>query len=223
MNNTTGWSEARIETLKTLWGTGLTASRIAEEIGGGLTRNAVIGKIHRLGLSEPRTAAKKLAAKTSPKKPSSSGKNKKTTEASSVSLPTNNKSDMDKKSLCPEPKLLHIKENTQKKDPVKMDAIPGKAIDSAPLNVQSPIEMPATRSDVSQAQSPLPDPSTPPISRGLQVRDLTDKTCKFPHGHPGEKHFGFCGHPTSDGTPYCQYHANKVYNRKPEAAVINKK
>lgn len=45
------WTDERVELLKKLWGDGLSASQIATEIGGGITRNAVIGKVHRLGLS----------------------------------------------------------------------------------------------------------------------------------------------------------------------------
>ena len=45
------WSEERVELLRKLWDDGLSASRIAAELAGGVTRNAVIGKVHRLGLS----------------------------------------------------------------------------------------------------------------------------------------------------------------------------
>src|SRR5713101_6946293 len=44
------WSDARVEQLKKLWEAGLSASQIASELGN-VTRNAVIGKVHRLGLS----------------------------------------------------------------------------------------------------------------------------------------------------------------------------
>ena len=43
------WTHARVDLLKQLWGNGLKAHKIAAEIGG-VTRNAVIGKAHRLGL-----------------------------------------------------------------------------------------------------------------------------------------------------------------------------
>lgn len=46
-----GWSDERVETLKKLWMEGLSASQIAGELGQGVTRNAVIGKVHRLKLS----------------------------------------------------------------------------------------------------------------------------------------------------------------------------
>jgi GcrA cell cycle regulator len=45
-----GWTDERVELLKKLWADGLSASQIAAELGG-ITRNAVIGKVHRLGLS----------------------------------------------------------------------------------------------------------------------------------------------------------------------------
>lgn len=45
------WTDERVELLRKLWLEGLSASRIAAELAGGVTRNAVIGKVHRLGLS----------------------------------------------------------------------------------------------------------------------------------------------------------------------------
>lgn len=44
------WTDDRVEQLKKLWESGLSASQIAAELGN-ITRNAVIGKVHRLGLS----------------------------------------------------------------------------------------------------------------------------------------------------------------------------
>ena len=45
------WTDERVDLLRKLWQDGLSASRIATELAGGVTRNAVIGKVHRLGLS----------------------------------------------------------------------------------------------------------------------------------------------------------------------------
>src|SRR5688572_730572 len=53
-----GWTEDRVDLCKTLWAQGLSASQIAKRLGG-VTRNAVIGKVHRLGLAPraPRSRA----------------------------------------------------------------------------------------------------------------------------------------------------------------------
>ena len=63
------WTDERVETLKTLWTEGLSASQIAKQLGG-VSRNAVIGKVHRLGLegrNKPGAApAKPRPAEASP-------------------------------------------------------------------------------------------------------------------------------------------------------------
>ena len=59
------WSDERVELLKKMWGEGQSASQIAKELGG-VTRNAVIGKVHRLGLSN-RAGSGKAADSTKAK------------------------------------------------------------------------------------------------------------------------------------------------------------
>ncbi|MFK7870476.1 MAG: GcrA family cell cycle regulator [Roseobacter sp.] len=62
------WTDERVELLKKMWGEGQSASQIAKELGG-VTRNAVIGKVHRLGLSNRTTtpAKSETKAKAAPK------------------------------------------------------------------------------------------------------------------------------------------------------------
>jgi GcrA cell cycle regulator len=52
-----GWTDERVELLKKLWADGLSASQIAGRLGG-ITRNAVIGKVHRLGLAGRATTSR---------------------------------------------------------------------------------------------------------------------------------------------------------------------
>ena len=72
------WTDERVELLKKLWTEGLSASQIAAELGGGVTRNAVIGKVHRLNLagrakpagnSVPRVRRQRAAAPGLPRAP----------------------------------------------------------------------------------------------------------------------------------------------------------
>lgn len=71
------WTEDRVATLTKLWADGLSASQIAKQLGG-VTRNAVIGKVHRLGLSgraKPSSPARKAAAaKTAANAPKASAR-----------------------------------------------------------------------------------------------------------------------------------------------------
>ena len=63
------WNDERVETLKKLWSEGFSASQIAAQLGG-ITRNAVIGKVHRLGFAgraKPAAASGTSAAR--PRKP----------------------------------------------------------------------------------------------------------------------------------------------------------
>jgi GcrA cell cycle regulator len=62
------WTDERVELLKKLWSDGLSASQIASQMGG-VTRNAVIGKVHRLGLSG-RAKSGAAATQPRPRKPS---------------------------------------------------------------------------------------------------------------------------------------------------------
>ena len=79
------WTDERIAVLRKLWDDGLSASQIAKELAEGVTRNAVIGKAHRLGLksrpspvktdaSKKAAAAKPAPKKATPKKKKSSSK-----------------------------------------------------------------------------------------------------------------------------------------------------
>jgi GcrA cell cycle regulator len=67
------WTPDRVETLKKLWADGLSASQIAARLGMGVTRNAVIGKVHRLNLAgratQPRTAAPRAPREGRPNRP----------------------------------------------------------------------------------------------------------------------------------------------------------
>jgi GcrA cell cycle regulator len=61
-----GWNDERVEQLKKLWSEGLSASQIASRLGG-VTRNAVIGKVHRLGLSGRATTSRMKSHRPRPR------------------------------------------------------------------------------------------------------------------------------------------------------------
>lgn len=61
------WSEDRIEKLKALHAKGLSCAMIADELGAGISRCAVIGKLHRLGMSNAGSTVRKANAKKNPR------------------------------------------------------------------------------------------------------------------------------------------------------------
>jgi GcrA cell cycle regulator len=65
--NNPGWSPDRVETLKALWAEGYSAGQIAVQLGA-VTRNAVIGKVHRLGLPGRAVASRKPPRRTMPRR-----------------------------------------------------------------------------------------------------------------------------------------------------------
>ena len=112
------WTDERVATLTKLWADGLSASQIAAELGG-VTRNAVIGKVHRLGLSgRAKTASSTTRAKRTPRS-SGYARTRATSKSSSgVSVPAVNiRPEPVPDLVAPEPKkleLVALSENTCK-------------------------------------------------------------------------------------------------------------
>lgn len=77
------WTDERVELLKKLWAEGLSAAQIANKMGG-VTRNAVIGKVHRLGLSGRATPAKPQRGCRTPAEDKASGGSAPAPEVKSV-------------------------------------------------------------------------------------------------------------------------------------------
>lgn len=116
------WTDDRVETLKKLWGEGQSASQIAKVLGG-VTRNAVIGKVHRLGLAS-RTAAKPEPAKAAKEAPAPKAKSK--TKAKAKAAPK------EVEKAAPEPKEKK-KPVVTHKPPVTTSTFPHPPAPSEPL------------------------------------------------------------------------------------------
>lgn len=59
---------------------------------------------------------------------------------------------------------------------------------------------------------PVSRPVGTAVGKGIQIQDLTDKTCRYPIGEPGRPDFHFCGKRPNSSTPYCDTHASLCYN-----------
>ena len=194
------WTDERIDTLKSMWEKGMTASQIADKLGG-VSRNAVIGKAHRLGLQSrpspvkpneeeklapPMKAAPAPAAKPAEPKPAKPAEPKPVAAEPARPLPT------------PQPVV-------EREPQVVMRSVgPGGFIRQAPGEQQAP-------STPAPPRRLVPARPSPEVADKTSLLDLNDRICKWPIGHPGEPDFHFCGEPVNPGFPYCVEHCGHAY------------
>ncbi|SOB78582.1 GcrA cell cycle regulator [Sphingomonas guangdongensis] len=200
------WTDERIDTLKTMWEAGQTASQIAEALGG-VSRNAVIGKAHRLGLQ----------ARPSPVKPNEPDAVAATPTPASVPA-------VSPAAAAPFDDEYEAPAATS---PAPQPAVAARGEadpQSAPLAAQPVLRSVGPGGFVRQNPGEQAPPSTPAPPRRLvpakpseaiagktSLLDLNDRICKWPLGHPGEPDFHFCGDKVNPGFPYCVAHCGHAY------------
>jgi GcrA cell cycle regulator len=189
------WTDERIERLKALWTQGMTASQIADELGG-VSRNAVIGKAHRLGLQ----------SRPSPVKANEPGEEPQGT-AEAPALEPAPWDEPVKAATAAEPAPAPVQAPPappQPPQPQIRSIGPGGFVRQAPGEQQSPIPPAPPRRLV-------PAKPSPEIADKTSLLDLNEKICKWPIGHPGEPDFHFCGEQANPGFPYCVEHCGVAY------------
>ena len=177
------WTDERVETLKKMWGEGQSASQIAKELGG-VTRNAVIGKVHRLGLSNRTTGGGTAKAEAKPKaKPAAKAETK-------------------PKPAKPEPPELKTEAAAPPKStlPARKQIIPaGQPLPPQPSANEISPEALAKVNEVEKK------------AKKISLMELTERTCKWPVGDPATEDFWFCGLPVKQGKPYCEAHVGVAF------------
>lgn len=212
------WTDERIDTLKTMWEAGQTASQIAEALGG-VSRNAVIGKAHRLGLqsrpspvkpNEPAAAAAPVAIEPEPAP----------VEAAlppPVAAP--------RPAPAPEPEPVAVEMDDEPEDDEEEEAVAAAPARAEPAREPQPILRSVgpggfVRQSPGEQQPPatpapprrlVPAKPSPEIAGKTTLLDLNDRICKWPLGHPGEPDFHFCGDKVNPGFPYCVQHCGHAY------------
>jgi GcrA cell cycle regulator len=196
------WTDERVELLKKMWGDGQSASQIAKELGG-VTRNAVIGKVHRLGLSNRTTGANGGGsgggsggaaasagpgpATAAPAKPAE----KETPEARPAA---------EAPAPAPEPEPAEAAPATVSALPQRKAIVPaGQPLPPQPsANEISPEALASVREVEKKAKK-------------ISLMELTERTCKWPIGDPATPNFWFCGLPVQQGKPYCEAHVGVAF------------
>ncbi len=177
------WTDERVERLSTMWLEGRSASQIAAELGEGVSRNAVIGKVHRLGLSgravppaaDPVPLRIRDAAppeiRVEPVAPSEA--------ATAPAEPT---------PVVASLAVAHA-----------VDDI-AAVLEAAPEPIT--IDLPALRASKEVSI---------PVSDRVTILELSGSMCRWPIGDPTSAEFRFCGCRAVGTLPYCQEHARVAF------------
>ncbi len=203
------WTDERIDQLKGMWEKGLTASQIADELGG-VSRNAVIGKAHRLGLQSRPSPVK--ATEAAPKKPVPPRKPVAAPEAEAEPVRTAPATPAAEPAASRAPAAPIAEASStpaeapaEPKPQVRIVSVgPGGFLRQGPGDQQAPIPPAPPRRLV-------PAKPSAEIADKTSLLDLTERICKWPMGHPGEPDFHFCGEAVNPGFPYCVEHCGRAY------------
>ena len=204
------WTDERIDQLKGMWEKGMTASQIADELGG-VSRNAVIGKAHRLGLQSrpsPVKANETQRKKPVVRKPEPTGAELRAAAPVPVAPPSPARTEADippfdlQDDATAQP--LDVAAPAPRPQQRIVSIGPGGFMRQGPGDQQAPIPPAPPRRLV-------PAKPSPEIADKTSLLDLTEKICKWPMGHPGEPDFHFCGEKVNPGFPYCVEHCGRAY------------
>ena len=179
------WTDERVERLSALWLEGRSASQIATELGEGVSRNAVIGKVHRLGLSgravPPADASAPRIREAAPHQPPAEPFPE---EPSAVAVPA----EVDLQAVPDMPTLAahtidDVASILEAAEPITVD-LPG-------LRAAKDVVI--------------------PISGRVTILELSGSMCRWPIGDPTSAEFRFCGCRAVGTLPYCQDHARVAF------------
>ncbi|MCE2565006.1 GcrA family cell cycle regulator [Komagataeibacter sp. FNDCF1] len=193
------WTEETIARLRDLWQQGLSTAEIGRQLS--VTKNAVVGKAHRLGL-KPRPSPIRRAAKTAAPAPAAD-----TTTGTAQAAPAAPKAETAPAVPTPAPAVAETPRPPQ--------------VTAAPVPPQAP--QPGAAAPVAAEPEPQAEPRAPrPSARATRAaaaalrpvsepRRRSSQSCCWPLGDPGTPGFHFCGATPLPGKPYCAEHAQLAY------------
>jgi GcrA cell cycle regulator len=201
------WTEARDKALAELWEQGLSAAKIADKFGGGVTRNAVIGRLNRLGLQrggnqwsdEETEQFKALWAdgKTDAQIAEAMGKDSRAISAKRLRLKLPVNRVVRPKAVKPKkPRTQRKRKTLEGNRPNVIKGVQGAQRGST--RVEQPD---AVLRRLKEAETANPD------ARRVPIKELQAGQCRWPvnDAKPGEEHL-FCGAKARAGSSYCKDH-----------------
>ena len=226
------WTDERVARLSKLWAEGLSASQIAADLGE-VSRNAVIGKVHRLGLSGRAKPGGNAGGrpKRQPVAPASAGGQsggqgggsagggeagadvtqfRPAAQSSSTPMGGAAVNGPSMNGTTGRPGTMGATGGGQGFAASMRGAMGGgmgggHVVGATALKIDAEDEM------VLEARVRDAEDVVVPMSKKLTLLELTESTCKWPTGDPQRPGFSFCGHVTKEDTPYCEHHAKVAF------------
>ena len=188
-----GWDNTMLKKLKALTGKGLSTSEIGKRLG--MSKNAIVGKLNRLGWNAKAGGANVVAEKptkaTTSKKATTKISDKAATKKSAPAAKTASK------------KVATTTKVAAKKEPAKKGA-------SAPKATAEKTEKKTTAANAKTLAM-----HQRIVQHSLEMANLKPNQCRWPIGDPDSEHFHFCGETVFVGKPYCYEHCKQAYQFTP--------
>ena len=197
-----GWDNTMLKKLKALTGKGLSTSEIGKRLG--MSKNAIVGKLNRLGWNAKAGGAAnaKIEEKKEPAKKSTSVKADAKKAATATKTAT-------KKAPAAKATAKKVAEKKVATKPVAE-----KKSEKKQTVVKEGLETKASKkSSVSDAKSLAMHQRI--VQHSLEMANLKPNQCRWPIGDPDSEHFHFCGETVFVGKPYCYEHCKQAYQFTP--------
>ena len=195
----TGWDSGMLKKLKSLVGKGLSTAEMGKKLG--MSKNAVVGKLNRLGWN----------TKASEPEPQKTAKPAKTEKAKKSDTPAKKTTAKKVPAAKAAPKKPAVKKA------VKVKEKPIKVTKPTPAKVkekEKPVEKPVVKTASKKSKKDLALHELL-IQHALQMANLKPNQCRWPIGDPDSDKFHFCGETVFSGKPYCYEHCRQAYQFTP--------
>lgn len=178
------WTDEMVVDLRKMWADGLTTGEIAKRLG--VSKNAIVGKVHRLGLSgRPSPIKKKIVVEEQAPTLKEANDNKEIKEIKATKKEKTNVSKVVEEALV-------IKKEEVIKEPIKETK---KYVNTTKETMTSEKEAEPTKHKEGV----------------VKLVDLDAHTCRWPIGDPKDEKFHFCGKKVRIGHTYCDEHSEIAY------------
>ena len=207
-----GWDSIALKKLKALTGKGLSTSEIGKRLG--MSKNAIVGKLNRLGwnakatgLTAKQEPAKKVAEKPAKKAAAKPADKKTVKKAEKPAKTTATK----KVATKPAAKIITKTASPKKETVKKATAKPASTAETKKTTTQSA----QTTKESKSASAKNLAMHQRIIQHSLEMANLKPNQCRWPIGDPDSEHFHFCGETVFVGKPYCYEHCKQAYQFTP--------